>query len=293
MNKRPKKYDTRDVIYDPSSGETNIRLTIPQEDIEKGLKGTQYIKHKWESIDIRLIYKNGRPNFAYIPQEPELDKMKAEIKNIAFDWQGTDGEHESFMVVDLNDVLQIIDKYKDEYDEERDEKMNKQEILNEIADLKERLNELEKIYDNLTPPNKRWRAKKGVSYYFSMSDGTIHRSADCETKTDYLRYITGNYFKTKEEAEFEVERRKVIEELKQWSTSADDFDWDNVNERKYNIILESGKVIKIIVGYKLGNQISDLCFISREMAINAINAVGEERIIKYYFRKQKESEEEK
>ena len=43
-----------------------------------------------------------------------LDKLRAEIEDIAFDWQEIDGEHESFMVVDLNDALRIIDKYKAE-----------------------------------------------------------------------------------------------------------------------------------------------------------------------------------
>lgn len=45
-------------------------------------------------------------------QEPILDKISTDIKDIAFDWQEIDGEHESFMVVDLNDALNIIDKYK-------------------------------------------------------------------------------------------------------------------------------------------------------------------------------------
>ena len=40
-----------------------------------------------------------------------LNKLRAEIEDIAFDWQEIDGEHESFMVVDLNDALRIIDKY--------------------------------------------------------------------------------------------------------------------------------------------------------------------------------------
>lgn len=43
-----------------------------------------------------------------------LDKISSEIKDSAFDWQEIDGEHESFMVVDLNDVLNILDKYKEE-----------------------------------------------------------------------------------------------------------------------------------------------------------------------------------
>lgn len=46
-----------------------------------------------------------------------LDKIRAEINDIAFDWQEIDGEHESFMVVDLNDTLNILDKYKAESEE--------------------------------------------------------------------------------------------------------------------------------------------------------------------------------
>ena len=49
-----------------------------------------------------------------IEQESILDKIRAEINDVAFDWQEIDGEHESFKVVDLNDVLNIIDKYKAE-----------------------------------------------------------------------------------------------------------------------------------------------------------------------------------
>lgn len=46
--------------------------------------------------------------------EERLDKIRAEIEDIAFDWQEIDCEHESFMIVDLNDALQIIDKYRKE-----------------------------------------------------------------------------------------------------------------------------------------------------------------------------------
>ena len=57
-----------------------------------------------------LGFKDGKKKAK--PQEPVLNKIRAEIQDIAFDWQEIDGEHESFMVVDLNDVLQIIDKYR-------------------------------------------------------------------------------------------------------------------------------------------------------------------------------------
>ena len=43
-----------------------------------------------------------------------LDKIKEEIKNNAFDWQEIDGEHDSIIVVSLNDVFNIIKKYTGE-----------------------------------------------------------------------------------------------------------------------------------------------------------------------------------
>ena len=49
-----------------------------------------------------------------LDNEKILDNIRAEIEDIAFDWQEIDGEHESFMVVDLNDVLELIDKYRGE-----------------------------------------------------------------------------------------------------------------------------------------------------------------------------------
>ena len=37
--------------------------------------------------------------------------------------------------------------------------MNRQEILAEITELKDRLNKLEKMYASLTPPYKRWKGR--------------------------------------------------------------------------------------------------------------------------------------
>lgn len=57
------------------------------------------------AIDKDIIAKeNKRLNNA-------IEQIRAEIEDIAFDWQEIDGEHESFMVVDLNDVLKIIDRH--------------------------------------------------------------------------------------------------------------------------------------------------------------------------------------
>ena len=52
-------------------------------------------------------------------REKVIDKIRAEINDVAFDWQEIDGEHESFKVVDLNGVFNIIDKYKAEMESEK------------------------------------------------------------------------------------------------------------------------------------------------------------------------------
>ena len=74
----------------------------------KALKeSTPLDKHDEEIIAETVESIWGKPPYTEL-----LDKIRTEIEEIAFDWQEIDGEHESFMVVDLNDVFQIIDKYR-------------------------------------------------------------------------------------------------------------------------------------------------------------------------------------
>ena len=160
--------------------------------------------------------------------------------------------------------------------------MNRQEILADIEALKERLNKLEKMYDSLTTPNKRWRAKKDDDYYFISAEGSAYLDRENEVIVDGLHYDIGNYFKTEEEAKFEVERLKVIAELKEWATPISEFNWNDNTQKKYVIILENNY---LRVDFFCSLQTCDLYFESREIAENAIEAVGKERIIKYYFRR--------
>lgn len=162
--------------------------------------------------------------------------------------------------------------------------MNKQEILDEIAALKKQLNNLEKLYDSFNLPNKRWRAEKGNDYYFISTFDGAYLDREAATNSDDFHYAIGNYFRTKEQAEFEIERLKVIAELREFATPISDFDWNNCLDKKYYIILESDEVSVDSVDYY---QASDLYFKSKDVAKCAIEAVGKERIIKYYFRREK------
>jgi hypothetical protein len=68
----------------------------------------------FENIIVSELCKDTANLLESLEQGSILDKIISEIKDIAFDWQEIDGEHESFMVVDLNEAIQIIDKYKAE-----------------------------------------------------------------------------------------------------------------------------------------------------------------------------------
>ena len=164
--------------------------------------------------------------------------------------------------------------------------MNKQEVLDEIAALKEQLNNLEKFYDSFNPPNKRWRAEKGNIYYAITAEGIVGFDTEEATNTDNERYVFGNYFRTREEAEFEAERLKVIAELREYAIPINEFDWNDTDEHKFMLEIRNVENnLLVVIDCWHTNQTSDLVFESEEVAMRAIDSVGEDRIIKYYFRR--------
>ncbi len=166
--------------------------------------------------------------------------------------------------------------------------MSRQEILEEIMALKEQLNNLEKMYDSLTPLNKRWRAETGDTFYYITATGLTEGKIEVGLDVDNSRYEFGNYFQTREQAEFEAERLKVTAELREWTTPISEFKWDGYSARKYTLeIRGTGENIHLTVAlyYCSGIQTSDLCFESEEVAKRAIESIGEDRIIKYLFRR--------
>lgn len=93
-------------------------------------------------------------------------------------------------------------------------------------------------------------------------------------------YEIGNVFSTKEDAEFVVEKLKVIRELKQFAELKEKA-WDSEDAHFYIEWDFTLRRINIDRNYtRKGNCIY---FDSVYMAENAIKAVGEDRIKKYYL----------
>lgn len=127
-----------------------------------------------------------------------------------------------------------------------------------------------------------WDLEEGDTYYYidvygDISDGRIGN----DSSEDEI-FAIGNVFLTEEDAEFARERLKVIAELKKYAKEFSDEEWKDSKTKKYYIIYKySGDYIKSILTYTSKDNV--LYFESPEKAQEAIDAVGEERIKKYYF----------
>lgn len=126
--------------------------------------------------------------------------------------------------------------------------------------------------------------KDGDRYYFLGSYGYIMETVWRNNDEDNDKLSIGNAFLTEEDAEFARERLMVIAELKKYTKEFSDEDWvQNKGFQKYYICYNWSKD-KVFADYNYfvsyGNQ---LLFESGEKAEEAISAVGEDRIKKYYF----------
>lgn len=104
--------------------------------------------------------------------------------------------------------------------------------------------------------------------------------------SDENRFLLGNAFPTREAAEFEVERLKVLHEIKEFIAKNDDgeINWANSSELKYILkyCIEDGKVFPGTFYTYVPYQ-KEVCASSKNVIDDMIETIGEGRIKKYYF----------
>lgn len=140
---------------------------------------------------------------------------------------------------------------------------------------------------------KRWKAEVGQKYYcideynnkiINYFAGALKNNV-AEDEADKNLYNFGNYFKTKEEAEFELNKRLVYQELKDYALehNENDVDWTNVNQLKWGIFYDNQSKCLDYDYWYTRCYIGQIHFYSEETAREAVKAVGENRIKKYLF----------
>ena len=131
-------------------------------------------------------------------------------------------------------------------------------------------------------PKTVYDLKDGDRYFFLTVSGAVQREIWCGDSSDFNRERIGNTFLTEEDAEFAKERLEVIAELKKYAKEFSDEEWPNPSIVKHYIIFDYEDHV-INIGYVCFTKASDIYFESKGKAQEAIKAVGEDRIKKYYL----------
>lgn len=154
--------------------------------------------------------------------------------------------------------------------------------MNKIEELQAKIDNLQKELDGLKKQenNGMWIPKRGEKYWYINECGDVFYTINAFNQTDEKRFLAGNVFKTREEAEFAAEKLKVLTELKVFSEPKDRA-WDGKN-RHWDIVYESTLNRVRIVGW-LSCRTNGIHFETEEKAQQAIDAVGEDRVRKYYL----------
>lgn len=134
------------------------------------------------------------------------------------------------------------------------------------------------------PKNRVWKPDWGERYYMISDNGTIVNLLCTRDNTDKRTFIIGNCFKTIEEAEFALEKQKVITELKRFALENNGckLDWnDDTTSKCY--LCYNHRESKIDVSFNSFLQAAVIYFSSEDIAKQAIKTIGKDRLKKYYF----------
>ena len=161
-------------------------------------------------------------------------------------------------------------------------KMKKETLEMQLKKLNQELADTEKqIEDEKYKRKRRWKPEVEETYYYINGLGDVCAIEWSDDDFDQDLYSLGNCLKTREEAEFTLEQLKVLAELKEYAENVEVEEWDG-NTKHYYLyyhIIEDN----IGWGWSWYSISSNIYFSSEEQVRKAIEAIGKDRLKKYYF----------
>lgn len=148
-----------------------------------------------------------------------------------------------------------------------------------IKDLQEKLAEAERI--KVDEP-KRWAPDFGDEYFALYGTGVIDTSKWENDKCDRWRYLTGNCFKTKEEAEYYKNKFEYTARYKNYiEEHSEPIDWNDPSTHKHlaEFCYDSNKIV-VECFYSYRNQ-GAIYASSGQIIWDAIKEIGEDNFKKY------------
>lgn len=154
-----------------------------------------------------------------------------------------------------------------------------EELEEQLEELRAKVNELEQALS--LAKLAEW-PQEGDCYWFVTADGLAASGPWDNDLTDAGRAEIGNVFRTEEEADFEIERLRVIAELKKFAMSREEV--KAARSCKYIYYFYSDGDGELDTSTCCGIRTPGvLYFESSDAALKAVEAVGEDRVKKYYL----------
>ena len=161
-------------------------------------------------------------------------------------------------------------------------KMTQQEYENKIKELQDELEQLKAAKIAAEQP-KRWKPNIDEEYYIvSAEAGELIKTEWNDDALDEWYYLTGNCFKTKEEAE---EYKKQIEYTARYKNYIEEhsepIDWNNRNQGKWGAYYDCVDEKISTDGTKIFKEQGKIYASSEEIIEDAIKEIGEDNFKKY------------
>ena len=136
--------------------------------------------------------------------------------------------------------------------------------------------QIEELKNTKIEEDNVWRPTFGEQYWVVNTDGEVYNDFWDDYNGERNTLNIGNVFRTQEEAEYEVERRKVLVELKRFSSEF------TYGDRNFYINLLSCGALSYNYRSNARTQ-GVIYFESEEIAKEAVKKVGEERTKIFLF----------
>ena len=167
--------------------------------------------------------------------------------------------------------------------------MNKQQILEQINELKQKIEELEKEVNSPEfegiKKGVRQKPEDGEEYFFVDSFGEIYHNDWCDDYRDLFRFNTGNCFKTEQEAEDYKENlltKQALKDLALELNNGVEIDWVNETQKKYSFIYSHNKNKLYYTPNEAWQELGPIYSLDYKFLEIAKDRLGEEKLIKLF-----------
>lgn len=166
--------------------------------------------------------------------------------------------------------------------------LSQSEYERRIAELQRELEELKKvkIEDNKPKKGEIWKPDASINEYYYYINGLYeaHRTFSCYGDPDQTRISNGNFYKTREEAEYQAKVQKYTNLFKKYvEEHSEKLNWKDDSQQKFYVYYNK-KYGVISTGIETTNAVQGTIYSSsNSVLIDALNFIGKENAKKYLF----------